>query len=788
MNDVPSFLSKSIAALELDAANMREVLAAQTRHGGKVNKTSQQTLRDIETALRLKVAGIRTSPKDRGDMPIIVTTAMGKRGENTIQEFDSKNIPRSAEELTLLYWSMAQPVRLDVESPELEMTLPAAFQAYSEHFADQPFRGGPTMVQTMIASADQWLAADGRGKEMTDLYANIYEQQLQAPEVVSSLTAEQEQFALLISGFVAQLRAHCFRDEDMQLLTANGRKDCISCYIFHLENLARQFRAAKPVPSYKAHLKDPLIHHALYELLRDMAANMPWFADELKSFIEKIHSTSTERRQLKEFTAALRRSKESPATLFPTYQQAMDHSFQYYQMAYAALCEGKAVHDLRAATRQLSRFSPVSSHSSHQDPLLEAGVSLHAIVGAERCPTVVLSADRGQGYIALQQADTEHAVNVFGDGRVLHEAAPPYALSSGAESSVADAESLTQEAHALYESVTSTLQSLAPELLKVHPEFLNGCVIVREADQYHVLVPHEIAAHIPRMADVQEASEEEASQLLMRLHVDTQLRATEYRCLSLPTFTALEERYLEGISVDGEFTKGSDPSDGGQGGGAGGGGRSRSVIPRMHVLRNTLLANRNTVGRMQYAWDEQTTQSFSSVDPGRYTVVTLPDLGVQFVVSDDDDKAVYTLMADILPADQYAQQPITPSWLKSQGAQPLFWEHPLQFSRVTNQALIEREMTLSSRGYANISELVAAERSEIMRLFQRVAEFSNQHPGKTAKHTSADALTTTHFHRIASGDCGLYCGDAVLNHLIAKSGEQLSQGEILHRLKEEIFA
>ncbi|TSC98330.1 MAG: hypothetical protein Greene101449_965 [Candidatus Peregrinibacteria bacterium Greene1014_49] len=638
----------------------------------------------------------------------------------------------------------------------------------------------------MIISAEQWLNEDAHRETMNDVYATVYEDYMHSPEVVSSLTRTQETFGMLIRDFTAQLRAHSFSDHALSAQTAIGRIDCITSCIFHLENLTQQFREAKPVASYTEDRVDPFVHHVLYELLRDIALTMPVFAGELQAFIEKIQATEFQRSESRKFMEWIAED-EAPTALFPSYQGAMDRSLHYEQRVFPALAEAKTIHSLRIASDRLQPFTTLHVGDLNPEHMYEAGVSMHAAFGAKRYPSVHLSADRDARIICMQLPKDSNAIHLFTDGRVLQEGAPPYLLSGNAPSMSQDAASLTDAAYLLYASTVSTVESLYPELLREHRELLNGCIVLRENDQYYILSPLEIAHHLPRTEEVQEVPTEQVAALLQRLGMDEEMDARNMLCLALPTFDVLERKHFVGEHIEGEFAKGADPAmeEGGHGTGGGSGARSLS-LQRMMVLRNTLLANRDSVGRVRYSWDEDTTPSFSTVDRGRYTIVTLSDLGVQFVVSDDADKAVYALMGDVLLVDQYTQQAITPSWLRSVQAQPLYWENPLQFSRVLTQALAEREMTLSPQGYPSVQALVDAERSQILRLLDRVARFNNHLPA-SKEPVEASGLTTHHFRKIASGDCGLYCGDAVLNHLISKSGEELSRAGVLQRIQEQLF-
>ena len=236
----------------------------------------------------------------------------------------------------------------------------------------------------------------------------------------------------------------------------------------------------------------------------------------------------------------------------------------------------------------------------------------------------------------------------------------------------------------------------------------------------------------------------------------------------LPTMEEIEQHYFNSKDIEGRFlppNQDGEPSENPSDGilsldvPAEGNGNGIETRPRLQQLKKVLL--RNGLQAVFY-WDGKPSQqadanedrqhNYDQAEPGHYVVVTLPEIGMQILISDDVTKGTY-IVRNVYDPKEYTQantEDLGPKF----GATSVTWRAPEQFAHGLETTVLQqrdnpKRVWAVNTNYSTVINALRDEREAVMQAlhndFANVAERAN-------RSEKPWTLRPADFARIKSGD------------------------------------
>ncbi len=772
--------------LEGRASTLRTEIAGKQ---GEAMVPEEATLRAIERlladryydALNGACAGTQGAPV----RPLVIDRGDARVAGQYLRNLDIADATKY--EKAELFCTSAQCARWLLNDPDGRITFEGALAATQKIFQEKAQTGSSAGIihgtVAIMETVDQWLNASDHWSQLVTCYRDVYENRESAAQSAA-------EFRTLLSDLSSTLQERFFNNREMSWYTENSKMDAVLIATQKLIEIAREMRTQSEMQEMNLNLHDPLVETVLYQVLRDV--DITKFHDVMEN-MHVLLKKETQGRKTPFHPITSVKSTE-PSLIEQDCERVMKAVFDYLEIfLMPALQEQRQLQSMAARLEQEQIFllDPTSSVELTRsvDEICGSNLQMYYIAVGGSQPTLSLMVDGESHRISLSQFcdGREQELHLYEDGRIIHADAPDYVTSCPEVSVQESLESIRRLVPPLHASLEERIRTVFPALL-ARPELLQTAPIVRYNDQLLLLMPDAFSRlmQIPRI--MQEASPEFLNGLMGELSV---LGFESYagdelgnwRAWILPSSAELEQRYFTTRVIDGNLAQEHGAGGNGEGGAEVDPPTGTDRLPRLRIIRNTLLAHGELIGHAEFATGSGQRPSFSEVETGHYTIVTIESLRVQFVVSDDHSRAAYVLNQPITLED-FPAEGITVSWLQRHSARAIRYHDPRQFALVIEQALTESEMYLSPQGYSSITDLVRSERESLSRLLARVARFGEEHPMERERNRGPLELIPHDFRRIKSGECGLYCGDTVLAHLQTKGGKGLSVVDTLKGIQE----
>ena len=764
------------AQLEAESIRLRQEIADLSR-AGQINAELQKTLQAIEAILAEKILDRDIVRPAKSHQVHIDKSDVVNAGQllNDLSEAERDGILVRGR----AYWAMAniQRGKLTNDKTIGQISFVNAYALTEKYFTTDQAGGAAAMID-VIALTQQWKVSNNGAYEraLAESYSAVY-----TMSGTSDLHPSSVSFIQLVQNFVLHLRHRVFNRFRFEKFTHNSRMDIVHATALHLHKTAADLRKVHPIIGFNPALRDPFLESSLYMLLRDSCDDTPDLANSMRELLRVLEAQSNDIQLHPIETPADWDEPIQGSELEKELQTAVPIVHTHLiQILRAALDEPRVIANAaRNINDSVVLFNEMPTHLPTIDEIIQEKSALNLAVLSHGRRTI-LSVDQEERLMEIR-LQGDDSIRVHPDGRILHQNAPYLVVESELSHLKDGADKFRQNIGSLYASVEEILDASCPSLRLLPVDVQSSTVVVQRRGDLILLFPSEVISLLPEVANLNACSEFDVKEMTDAIDPRMEELGSWNACV-LPTVNALADEYFNRVQIDGDFVQGHEPRDSNENG-SGTGGRAIEMLPRLRVIRNVLLQTRSADRPVEFAWGQHVHQSFSDVDEGTYTIVTVHD-GLQFVVSDEGNRGAYVLMQP-LKYEILKTQPIAPAWLQRQGGRFMAFRSPRQFGAVIQQALDERDMLLGLQGYENIEAMVAAERLELMRLFDRVARFrQEQSPDQRKKNPLS--LIAEDFRQITSGSCGLYCGETVLNHLMAKCNLKISNVVMLEMVQSAL--
>jgi len=260
-------------------------------------------------------------------------------------------------------------------------------------------------------------------------------------------------------------------------------------------------------------------------------------------------------------------------------------------------------------------------------------------------------------------------------------------------------DTVPEHASSLHPEFVELLEVMCPELVN-NEEFLSRLLVIRAGGRFHVVVTSDISDefheryanqfdHFPELpgeADWPDADRRMLESLVRQYKPGDTTLSTSFPLGSIEELEAyffqsedIEGRFLPKPERDGdEAGKDEDSDDAAVPSNDLDPADNWHALPRMQALRSALL--REQV-HATYSYDESESadlQDYAGLERGNRAVVTIDDLNLQVIISDDPQLGCYQVFNNNAPINY--TKVLLPE-ISQMGATPIRWESPEQFTR-----------------------------------------------------------------------------------------------------------